>query len=554
MRRALPMLLLAPLSARATNVLIIVADDLGADKIALFTPSDDPDPSAVDATPTTADFQPATPTIDALAAAGLRFTNAWANPACSPTRASLLTGDYAFHHGVGGVIGDAASVPDLSTTSSTLVDDLPRDQPAALFGKWHLGEDTGGTVWDSAEDCRRPLLVADAPAPIDHGFVAYTGGLAGEPEDYTNWQMVAWPGARHRSEVCMNTEEYPDIRTRQEAVAWIGAQSGHPWLAMVMFNAPHNDGGGGHAYWEVDDLSPACPLVASRFAGCFAATPADGCASRGDGCDFDGDGQPHYDCTTRARDMEDAALQQYALYQLLAECMDADVGTLLADIEALDGGAALSDTLILFVGDNGTPGNVIEGPYAAEGSSVSDAGKTRTLESGIRVPLVLTEGATWFGGAGTWITAPNREVSRSVHIVDIRETIDAVVNGRATDTSDGESFRRCFTDTTRNCGYTSRRPLWSELYTYSAAGNLTSGQAAYRSNLGKLVLALEEDHAGAACMNTEAFDLVADPYETTPLTSGGSDHRLRAAVDTWVTGGTGPTWLPTDGLGVYWCP
>ncbi len=40
-----------------------------------------------------------TPNIDALAAGGMRFDNAWSMPQCTPTRATLLTGQYPFRHG-----------------------------------------------------------------------------------------------------------------------------------------------------------------------------------------------------------------------------------------------------------------------------------------------------------------------------------------------------------------------------------------------------------------------------------------------------------------------
>jgi arylsulfatase A-like enzyme len=40
-----------------------------------------------------------TPAIDALASDGMRFDNVWSNPQCTPTRLSLLTGQYPFRNG-----------------------------------------------------------------------------------------------------------------------------------------------------------------------------------------------------------------------------------------------------------------------------------------------------------------------------------------------------------------------------------------------------------------------------------------------------------------------
>ncbi len=59
------------------NVLFILADDLGARDVGAFNP----------------DTFYETPNLDALAATGVKFTNAYApSPVCSPTRASIMTG------------------------------------------------------------------------------------------------------------------------------------------------------------------------------------------------------------------------------------------------------------------------------------------------------------------------------------------------------------------------------------------------------------------------------------------------------------------------------
>lgn len=62
----------------SANIVLVVLDDLGVEKIGAHRES----PPAGD--------PPCTPNIDALAARGLLFRHAWANPVCSPTRAQLL--------------------------------------------------------------------------------------------------------------------------------------------------------------------------------------------------------------------------------------------------------------------------------------------------------------------------------------------------------------------------------------------------------------------------------------------------------------------------------
>ena len=74
-------ILITATSARAAapvtrpNVVLIVADDLGYGDLGCFGCPDIP-----------------TPNIDSIARAGVRFTQAYAYPTCSPTRAALLTG------------------------------------------------------------------------------------------------------------------------------------------------------------------------------------------------------------------------------------------------------------------------------------------------------------------------------------------------------------------------------------------------------------------------------------------------------------------------------
>ena len=73
----------APLSAAdKPNIIFIMVDDLGPEWIGCYGAED---------------IQ--TPHIDALATGGMRFENAYSMPKCTPTRVTLLTGQYPFRHG-----------------------------------------------------------------------------------------------------------------------------------------------------------------------------------------------------------------------------------------------------------------------------------------------------------------------------------------------------------------------------------------------------------------------------------------------------------------------
>jgi len=115
------------------NILLIYADDIGYGDFGCYGAK------AVQ-----------TPNVDRLAKEGLRFTSGYSSSAtCTPSRYSMLTGEYAFRQkGTGVLPGDAAMI--IRPGRATLASMLKRaGYNTAVVGKWHLGlGDASGVDWN----------------------------------------------------------------------------------------------------------------------------------------------------------------------------------------------------------------------------------------------------------------------------------------------------------------------------------------------------------------------------------------------------------------------
>ena len=153
-------------SGAARSIVFIVADDLGFNDVSFHGSPQIP-----------------TPALDELAATGLVLDNYHAQPVCTPTRASMLSGRHAIHHGIYMPFGQGSALR-LNLSYTLLPRYLQRHGYAThAVGKWHLGQnelaalptargfDTHYGYWAGAEDyvacaAYNPLSPLTAPCSL----------------------------------------------------------------------------------------------------------------------------------------------------------------------------------------------------------------------------------------------------------------------------------------------------------------------------------------------------------------------------------------------------
>ncbi|MCA9283574.1 MAG: sulfatase-like hydrolase/transferase [Phycisphaerales bacterium] len=115
------------------NILVIVLDDIGIDQTGI-------PPFGWNASSLVPDM----PVLASIAASGVSFTNFWAAPECSPTRAAMLTGRYGFRTGVvTAIIDPMLPVDQLNPAEITVPKILgPAGYRTAMIGKYHLAGST----------------------------------------------------------------------------------------------------------------------------------------------------------------------------------------------------------------------------------------------------------------------------------------------------------------------------------------------------------------------------------------------------------------------------
>ena len=242
-RGCLAFLLLIPSTpsiAASPNIVFILADDLGIGDVHCYGG----DRCKIE-----------TPNIDALAAAGVRFTDAHPNASiCGPTRRALMTGRYNWRYGATINNGPWGFVgPRPNTETFTLGKLFQRaGYRTGYVGKWHLGTIMttldGKTQGPSNVDFTKPLIYGPTDFGFDDNFIL-PGSLDMYPYAFARnhmWQgdvieQKGWSAFNRVGPAEKDFEDHKVLETfYHEAEQFIAQQtSEQPFFLFLSLTAPH---------------------------------------------------------------------------------------------------------------------------------------------------------------------------------------------------------------------------------------------------------------------------------------------------------------------------
>ena len=342
------------------NILFIISDDIGTDVTSNMFPGmidelveqygpsglDHPQYKEIEGRPAS------TPTLDALAQDGLAFTQAWVQPFCATTRASILTGLFAAR----------THVMDynrhLTHSHHSFVKDLKEKggYSTAVFGKWHMAG----------------LGTYPGMRPKEAGFDLFLGNLHGGLATYWEYdyhvQDETTPPDQWRTEPAPTRSlpgiaptTYGPVVKGADTIAWIKKQEDEnpekPWFVWLAFNTAHITGNqqpNPMAVPNADTLNDVARKEMEACGGTFGSANVGNCTDK-------------------------------ALMRAMTNSMDTVIARVLEVVDSVD-----PNTYVIYIGDNGTwmfgeRREFIDNMYITK----VDRSKGTTYESGVRVPLVV---------------------------------------------------------------------------------------------------------------------------------------------------------------------
>ena len=417
--------------AAKPNILFVIMDDVGIDQMKVF--------GYGGLTP------PNLPNINAVAAAGVRFRNAWSMPECSPGRAAMFVGRYPIRTNIYAAVGphDLANsqISPYDMTTPKLL--RQSNYESAMFGKFHLAGpennvDGVGTPaalgWDYFYG-----WVGGLPASIDStaggvsatgtrtcGFVpslakggADTGAcyradnscslMAGTAAsgDVPGKRCLASGGIFVPNASCQSTPPVGLNFNKQNAyyVSPLVINAGSTVTEVALTDSR------ARGYRSKIEADAAISWINSRSSSkpwmatvSFSAPHTPLQQAPGNLTPTSGALVDNLDCTN--------LLDQRVLQNQMTEALDSEFGRILVETglakRGADGSlvydAKASNTMVVIVGDNGTLGNSVKAPFSIQRA------KGTAYQTGVWDPLIV---------AGPLVNNPDREVDHMVNMVDV---------------------------------------------------------------------------------------------------------------------------------------
>jgi Sulfatase len=414
------------------NILLIVTDDVGIDQWKLFgyggvTPA-------------------ATPNIDAIAKAGVRFHNMWAMPACSNGRAALFTGRYPFRTHALTALGNDDLANYMVNPDEITAPVLLRQQgyKSGLFGKFHLGIQSNnpygyGMVHALGFDYFDGWLDATGdPSSIDTtaGGVAplgtWTCGFVRDANNGGADSGACYAGNNTCAVVSKTTAEAPGRVCRDSGGIFDPNQpcvnpapgyinfatlSGHFVSPLVINNqdgsvvqVPSTDLRA-RTFRGTEQIEAAIAWINQQPTNqpwmasvAFASAHTPVMQPPSGSLPSDEVDSSNLDCSD--------AVDQRAITNEMEEALDSEVGQLLVGIGLATSGPGgqliynpkKSNTYVIVVTDNGSNGAVVKVPFDGTRS------KSSVYQTGVWVPGIV---------AGPMVKQPGRNVTAMVNIADL---------------------------------------------------------------------------------------------------------------------------------------
>ena len=247
-----------------------------------------------------------TPNLDRLAAGGLHFRNAFVTTAlCSPSRASVLTGQYGHSHGV---LDNITALPKTLPTFPQVLQQ--HGYRTALMGKWHMGGDT------------------DEKQPGFDSWISFRGqGRYNDP-------VINFNGQRREVKGYVT-----DILT-EEAVKFVRENRSRPFMLYLGHKAVHSEFFPAEQHKNLYSNDPVpYPATMANTDETYRGKPDWVRRQRNSWHGVDGmyDKKVNFD-------------QFYRDYMRCVTSLDESVGSV---YRALDDAKLLNDTLFIYMGDNG---------------------------------------------------------------------------------------------------------------------------------------------------------------------------------------------------------